>query len=147
MLFDDTKGNKTSKSMKFKTIRVTKIIRTIFSNVDNPHQNLTTGFSLRESNHRFEIKLIQKKKKFKTLFFSERWNISKSLTLLIVKLLSTFCKSIQYFQNIYFYTGVHCKTVRQKDNLGHSTEYKDQTSNYVIFIWLNIFQKSFLFII
>ena len=59
LLFDDTKGNKTSKSMKFKPIRVTKIIRTTFSNVDNPHQNLTTGFSLRESNHRLKIKLIK----------------------------------------------------------------------------------------
>ena len=60
LLFDDTKGNKTSKCMKFKPIRVTKIIRTTFSNVDNPHQNLTTGFSLRESNHRLKIKLIKK---------------------------------------------------------------------------------------
>ena len=58
LLFDDTKGNKTSKSMKFKPIRVTKIIRTTFSNVDNPHQNLSTGFSLLDSNHRFKIKLI-----------------------------------------------------------------------------------------
>ena len=69
MLFDDTKGNKTSKSMKFKPIRVTKIIRTAFSNVDNPHQNLTTGFSLRESNHRFKIKLIKKDKNKNRFFF------------------------------------------------------------------------------
>ena len=68
LLFDDTKGDTTSKSMRFKTIRMTRIIRTTFSNVDNPHQNLTTGFSLRESNHRFKIKLI-KKIDLKIVFF------------------------------------------------------------------------------
>ena len=71
LLFDDTKGDTTSKSMKFKTIRMTRMIRTTFSKVDNPHQNLITGFSLRESNHRFKIKLIQKNKTLK-IVFSER---------------------------------------------------------------------------
>ena len=145
LLFDDTKDDTTSKSMRFKTIRMTRIIRTTFSNVDNPLQNLTTGFSLRESNLR---KLIQKTKILKIVFFfSKRWNISKSLTLLIVQLLSVnqFHTLKKNVQNIYFYTGVHCTTVRQKDNLGHSIMFK--LPKYVIFIWLNIFQESFLFII
>ena len=72
LLFDDTKGDTTSKSMRFKTIRMTRIIRTTFSNVDNPHQNLTTGFSLRESNLR---KLIQKTKILKIVFFFQNAEI------------------------------------------------------------------------
>ena len=107
LLFDDTKGDTTSKSMKFKTIRMTRIIRTTFSNVDNPHQNLTTGFSLRESNHRFKIKLIQKTKILKIFFFfrtlkyikvpdfANSWaSIKKSMA----NYTATFCKSIQYFR-------------------------------------------------
>ena len=71
-LFDDTKGDTTIKSMRFKTIRMTRIIRTTFSNVDNPLQNLTTGFSLRESNLR---KLIQKTKILKIVFFFQNAEI------------------------------------------------------------------------
>ena len=72
LLFDDTKDDTTSKSMRFKTIRMTRIIRTTFSNVDNPLQNLTTGFSLRESNLR---KLIQKTKILKIVFFFQNAEI------------------------------------------------------------------------
>ena len=75
LLFDDTKDDTTSKSMRFKTIRMTRIIRTTFSNVDNPLQNLTTGFSLRESNLR---KLIQKTKILKIVFFFQNAEIYQS---------------------------------------------------------------------